>query len=367
MLLRDDIERRMPVWSQLRNWMADLPFADPLRRAQAATLQSLVFVLIATSLLGVPLSLIATSQVDQLVGIVSSLIQTLILIVAVVVLRQGQFSAAVALVIVSTILFAALNMIPTGLEGSRAVFTALAIPIVLAGLLGGRRLLAFASALTVIVVIGVAGLSSVAPTLVGYSHQTYDPRLTSVAYVIVAIVLTVLIDRFGRALQTALAQARTRERELDALRMSLEQQIRERTAALQATVDQLSASQTTITLLGAPVLPVLPGVLVAPLIGMFDSARAAALSQKILAAITDQRAETVIFDITGVAVVDQRTIAELLQLAGAVRLLGAEPVIVGVRPDVAIALVEQEIDLTAQRFYPNLQEVVQVLRTRRAV
>src|SRR5207247_1925663 len=125
---------------------------------------------------------------------------------------------------------------------------------------------------------------STGATLGGYSHQTYDPRLTSVAYVIVALVLTVLIDRFGRALQTALVQARTRERELDGLRMSLEQQIRERTASLQATVDQLSASQITITLLGAPVLPVLPGVLVAPLIGRFDSARAAALSQEILAA-----------------------------------------------------------------------------------
>ena len=279
------------MWSQFRTWMAAIPLADPLRREQAATLQSLIFVLIAASLIGVPLSLSATSQVDQLVGIVSSLVQALLLIVAAVVLRRGQFSAAVALVIVSTILFAALNMIPTGLEGSRAVFTALAIPIVLAGLLGGRRLLAFASALTVILVIGMAVFSSIAPTLVGYSHQTYDPRLTSVVYVIVAIVLTVLIDRFGRALQTALAQARTRERELDALRMSLEQQIKERTAALQATVDQLSASQTTITLLGAPMLPVLPGVLVAPLIGLFDSARAAALSQKILAAIANQRAD----------------------------------------------------------------------------
>jgi rsbT co-antagonist protein RsbR len=355
------------VWSQFRTWMAAIPLADPLRREQAVTLQSLIFLLIAASLIGAPLSLSATSQVDQVIGIASSLIQTLILIVAVIVLRQGQFSAAVALVIVSTILFATLNMVPTGLEGSRAVFTALAIPIVLAGLLGGRRLLAFASALTVILVIGIAVFSSIAPSVVGYSHQTYDPRLTSVAYIIVAMVLTVLIERFGHALHTALAQTRMREYELDALRLSLEQQIRERTAALQATVDQLRASQATITLLGAPILPVLPGVLVAPLIGLFDSARAAVLSEKILAAITSQRAETVIFDITGVAAVDQRTIAALLELAGAVRLLGAEPVIVGVRPDVAIALVTEEINLTTQRFYPNLQEVVQVLRTRHAV
>ena len=126
------------MWSQLRTWLADIPLADPLRREQAATLQSLVFVLIAASLIGAPLSLSATSQVDQVVGVASGLINALILIAAVVVLRRGQFSAAVALVIVSTILFAALNMVPTGLEGSRAVFTALAIPIVLAGLLGGR-------------------------------------------------------------------------------------------------------------------------------------------------------------------------------------------------------------------------------------
>jgi rsbT co-antagonist protein RsbR len=351
------------VWSQFRTWMANIPLADPLQREQATTLQSLVFVLITAALIGVPLSLSATTQIDQVVGVVSSLVHALLLIAAAVVLRRGQFNAAVALVVVSSILFAALNMIPSGLEGSRAVFTALTIPIVLAGLLGGRWLLAFASAVTVILVIGVAVLSSIAPTLVGYSRQTYDPRLTSVVYVVLALVLTVLIDQFGRALQTALRQARTRERELDGLRMSLEQQISERTASLQATVDQLSASQMTITLLGAPVLPVLPGVLVAPLIGRFDSARAAALSQKILAAIADQRAETVIFDVTGVDVVDQHTITDLLQLAGAVRLLGAEPVIVGVRPEVAIALVEQEIDLTTQRIYPNLQEAVQVLRT----
>src|SRR5690349_16163170 len=137
----------MPVGSQFRTWVDDIPLADPLKREQAAILQSLVFVLIAVSLIGAPLSLTAASQVDRVVGIVSSLIQAGLLILAAVVLRRGQFSAAVVLVIVSSILFAALNMVPTGLQGSRAVFTVLTIPIVLAGLLGGRGLLAFASAL----------------------------------------------------------------------------------------------------------------------------------------------------------------------------------------------------------------------------
>jgi len=355
------------MWRQFRTWMADIPLADPLRREQAATLQSLIFLLILVALTTLPLSLIATSRVDQVIGLVSGLVQALLLIAATVVLRRGYFSVAVALVIVSLILFVALNMVPTGLEGSRAIFTALAVPIVLAGLLGGRQLLVVTAALTVIVVIGIAVLSVTIPTLVGFSPQTYDPRLTSVAYVIAAAVLTVLIDRFGRALQMALERTRSRERELDALRMSLEQQVMERTAALQASVDQLRASQATIMLLGAPILPVLPGVLVAPLIGQFDSARTAVLSQKVLTAIADQRAKTIIFDITGVEVIDQRTIAELLELAGAVRLLGAESVIVGVRPNVALALVEQEIDLTVRHIYPTLQAAVETLQVRSAV
>jgi len=107
-------------------------------------------------------------------------------------------------------------------------------------------------------------------------------------------------------------------------------------------------------------------VLVAPLIGRFDTARIAALSQKILAAIAERRTATVIFDITGVDVVDQRNVAELLDLARAVRLLGADTVIVGVRHDVALALVEQEIDLSTLQIYPNLQEAVQILQAHRA-
>src|SRR4029078_6899313 len=57
------------------------------------------------------------------------------------------------------------------------------------------------------------------------------------------------------------------------------------------------------------------------LIGRFDRVRTAALSQKILAAIAERRTATIIFDITGVEGVDQRTVAELLDLARAVRLL----------------------------------------------
>src|SRR4051794_8265507 len=178
------------MWSQFRTWMADVPLVDPLRRAQAATLQLLVFVLIAISLIGTPLSLIAVNQIEQVIGIASGLFNALLLIVAAVILRRGHFSRAVALVIVSFSIFIVLNMIPTGLEGSRAIFTGLAVPIVLAGLLGGRRLLTLTSVFTMLLVIGIGVLGTIAPSLVGYSPETYDPRFTSVAYIFGAIILT---------------------------------------------------------------------------------------------------------------------------------------------------------------------------------
>ena len=73
------------MWSQFRTWMAAIPLADPLWREQAATLQWLVFVLIAAPLIGAPLSLSAATQVDRVIGIVSSLVHALLLITAAVV------------------------------------------------------------------------------------------------------------------------------------------------------------------------------------------------------------------------------------------------------------------------------------------
>src|SRR5206468_878248 len=123
--------------------------------------------------------------------------------------------------------------------------------------------------------------------------------LTCVTYIVAAGVLALLIGRFGQALQRAIWQARSRERELDLLRISLEQQVDERTvelrqalqdveqreAALAQTLAELRASEAAVRELSAPVIPVLPGVLAAPLIGALDSARMKVLTENVLGAI----------------------------------------------------------------------------------
>jgi C4-dicarboxylate-specific signal transduction histidine kinase len=71
-----------------------------------------------------------------------------------------------------------------------------------------------------------------APGLVGFQPDTYDPLLTYVTFVLCAGILTMLVGYFGSALQRALQAALGRERELESLRASLEQQVTERTAEL---------------------------------------------------------------------------------------------------------------------------------------
>jgi rsbT co-antagonist protein RsbR len=362
-----------------RMWLKDIPFTDSLRREQAVLLQAFLFILTAAAIVGALATLTAASINDRLIGVSSSLLLGLMLIGAVVVLRRGHFTRAVVLVIVSMIMMVVVNMIPTGLQGSRAVFTLLALPIVLAGLLGGRRLLLLAFILSVLAVIGVTVLEVATPTLVGYSEQTYDPVLTCVTFVVAAGVLALLIGRFGQALQRALWQARSREQELDALRISLEQQVDTRTtelrqalqdveqreATLTQTLAELRASEAAVRELSAPVIPLLPGVLAAPLIGALDSARAKVLTENVLAAIERTGAHHVIFDITGVPVVDTNVARVLLNTAAAARLLGTSAALVGVRPEVAETIITLGIDFEAIARYPTLQEAVVVLLAQR--
>jgi rsbT co-antagonist protein RsbR len=123
----------------------------------------------------------------------------------------------------------------------------------------------------------------------------------------------------------------------------------------------LRSSQETIAELGAPVLPVLPKVLVAPLIGSLDSARIQLVEQNVLAAIERYRAAKAIFDITGVTVVDTQVAQALIRLASAVWLLGAEPILVGIRPEVAQTIVGLGLKLDMLQTFPNLQEAIMVI------
>jgi anti-anti-sigma regulatory factor/PAS domain-containing protein len=94
-----------------------------------------------------------------------------------------------------------------------------------------------------------------------------------------------------------------------------------------------------------PLIPITDDVLVMPLIGTIDRARGHGILEVALQGARDRRARVTILDITGVPTIDQQAAEVLLKTAQALRLLGVVPVLSGVRPAVAQALVGLDVPL----------------------
>lgn len=137
---------------------------------------------------------------------------------------------------------------------------------------------------------------------------------------------------------------------------SLRQAERER-VAMQA--QMIAAQEATIRELSTPLIPVDSGVVVVPLIGRLDKVRAKELLEKLLEGVIAQRASSVIVDVTGMTLVDAEVANALIRAAQAVRMLGAEAILTGIRPEVAQTLVGLGVDLTKLVTLSSLQSGLQ--------
>jgi rsbT co-antagonist protein RsbR len=108
----------------------------------------------------------------------------------------------------------------------------------------------------------------------------------------------------------------------------------------------IAAQQQAIVELSTPVLQVWKGILIMPLVGVIDTARAKDMTDRLLEEIADRQASVVLIDITGVPVVDSGVAQHLLLTIRAVKLLGAKCMLTGVSPAVAQTLVTLGINLS---------------------
>lgn len=88
---------------------------------------------------------------------------------------------------------------------------------------------------------------------------------------------------------------------------------------------------------------------------MFNATRAQALTEAVLTSVTTSRAHVVILDISGVPIFDIEAAERIIRTAGAVRLLGATLILVGLSPTVASTIVELGVDLTGLITLGSLQ------------
>ena len=97
--------------------------------------------------------------------------------------------------------------------------------------------------------------------------------------------------------------------------------------------------------LSTPVVPLLEGVFVMPLVGSIDSQRGRQVLERLMQVVIQHRAQVVLADITGVPLVDTAVAQTLIEAVQAVRLLGGELVLVGITPEVAQTLVDLGVNL----------------------
>jgi rsbT co-antagonist protein RsbR len=103
--------------------------------------------------------------------------------------------------------------------------------------------------------------------------------------------------------------------------------------------------QREIAELSTPVVKLWDGILALPLIGTLDSHRTQVVMENLLQTIVDVEAEIAIIDITGVPTVDTLTAQHLLKTVAAARLMGADCLISGIRPQIAQTMVHLGVEL----------------------
>lgn len=103
--------------------------------------------------------------------------------------------------------------------------------------------------------------------------------------------------------------------------------------------------QEEIAELSTPVVKLWDGILALPLIGTLDSARTQVVMENLLQSIVDQDAQIAIIDITGVPTVDTLVAQHLLKTVAAARLMGADCIVSGIRPQIAQTMVHLGVEL----------------------
>ncbi|WP_437589907.1 AAA family ATPase [Sorangium sp. So ce1000] len=151
-------------------------------------------------------------------------------------------------------------------------------------------------------------------------------------------------DELNRANELLLDELRERERAEQA-RAALQEEI--------IGVQRLRLSE-----MATPILPITDRVLVMPLIGTMDAARAAQVLEASLAGVQRHNPSIVIIDITGLKHVDAGVADTLIRTASALRLLGAQAVLTGMQPEIARLLTHGGIDLRGLVTRSTLQSAI---------
>jgi rsbT co-antagonist protein RsbR len=122
--------------------------------------------------------------------------------------------------------------------------------------------------------------------------------------------------------------------------------------------DVINRQQQELLELSTPVVKIWDGILALPMIGTLDSARTQVVMESLLQRIVETESQIAIIDITGVPTVDTLVAQHLLKTVTAIRLMGADCIISGVRPQIAQTIVHLGVDLQGVTTKANLADAL---------
>jgi rsbT co-antagonist protein RsbR len=125
-------------------------------------------------------------------------------------------------------------------------------------------------------------------------------------------------------------------------------------------LEDLRRHQAAIRELSTPVIRVFRHILLLPLVGAVDTQRAQQIMETVLLEVIQEHAKVIIIDIAGVLVVDTKVADHLLKTTAAVRLLGAETVLTGIRAEVARTIVQLGVDTSTMHTRSRLAEGIEL-------
>lgn len=122
--------------------------------------------------------------------------------------------------------------------------------------------------------------------------------------------------------------------------------------------DTLTAQAKSLMEMSTPVTQIWSGILLLPIVGIIDSARARDIMNATLAKIAETQARIFILDISGVGVVDTAVANNLIKITRATRLMGCECTISGVSPAIAQTIVDLGIDVGRIKTTANMKDAL---------